>query len=39
MLTDDTYRAEFLEELTSEMKHSFIARAEYLTLRKRAGVT
>ena len=38
MLTDDTYRSEFLEELTSEMKSSFIARAEYLKLRKKAGV-
>lgn len=39
MLTDDTYRTEFLEELTSEMKHSFIERAEYLKLRRRAGLT
>ncbi len=39
MLTDDTYRSEFLEELTSEMKSSFTARAEYLKLRKQAGVT
>jgi len=34
MLTDDTYRSEFLEELTGEMKSSFKARAEYLKLRQ-----
>jgi hypothetical protein len=33
MLTDDTYRSEFLEELTSEMRRSFKERAEYLKLR------
>jgi hypothetical protein len=33
MLTDSTYREEFLEELTSEMSESFTARAEYLKLR------
>ena len=33
MLTDDVYRREFLEELTSEMRDSFRARAEYLRLR------
>jgi hypothetical protein len=33
MLTDDIYRREFLEELTSEMRDSFQARAEYLRLR------
>jgi hypothetical protein len=33
MLTDSTYRAEFLEELTSEMRESFRERAEYLKLR------
>jgi len=33
MLTDSTYREEFLEELTSEMRDSFEARAEYLRLR------
>jgi len=33
MLTDDVYRREFLEELTSEMKASFSDRAEYLRLR------
>jgi hypothetical protein len=38
MLTDDTYRTEFLEELTGEMKHSFKARTEYLKLRKQAGL-
>jgi hypothetical protein len=33
MLTDDVYRREFLEELTSEMRESFCDRAEYLRLR------
>ena len=33
MVTDSTYRQEFLEELTDEMRASFIARAEYLRLR------
>jgi hypothetical protein len=35
MLTDSTYREEFLEELTSEMRDSFRERAEYLRLRDR----
>jgi hypothetical protein len=34
MLTDSTYREEFLEELTSEMGASFRARAAYLKLGK-----
>ena len=34
MLTDSTYREEFLEELTDEMRTSFKARTEYLTLRR-----
>ena len=33
MLTDDIYRREFLEELTSEMRESFRDRADYLRLR------
>ncbi|MDQ3729828.1 MAG: hypothetical protein M3355_09600 [Actinomycetota bacterium] len=33
MLTDDVYRREFLEELTSEMRESLRERAEYLKLR------
>jgi hypothetical protein len=33
MLTDSTYREEFLAELTSEMRDSFRARTEYLRLR------
>lgn len=33
MLTDSTYREEFLDELTSEMRESFRQRAEYLKLR------
>ncbi|MGZ5341112.1 MAG: hypothetical protein ACXWED_06860, partial [Solirubrobacterales bacterium] len=36
MLTDSTYREEFLEELTSEMRQSFRDRAEYLKLREKA---
>ena len=36
MLTDDVYRREFLEELTSEMRASFRDRAEYLRLRSTA---
>jgi hypothetical protein len=33
MLTDSTYREEFLEELTGEMRASFSERADYLRLR------
>ena len=33
MLTDSTYREEFLEELSDEMRASFEARAAYLRLR------
>jgi hypothetical protein len=36
MLTDDVYRREFLEELTSEMRQSFRDRADYLRLRSSA---
>jgi hypothetical protein len=36
MLTDSTYREEFLEELTDEMQTSFKARAEYLRIRAAA---
>jgi hypothetical protein len=36
MLTDDVYRREFLEELTSEMRQSFRDRADYLKLRSTA---
>lgn len=34
IFTDSTYRAEFLDELTSEMRVSFEERAEYLKLRE-----
>ena len=34
MLTDSTYREEFLEELTDEMRTSFKERAAYLELRR-----
>jgi hypothetical protein len=34
MLTDSTYREEFLAELTGEMRDSFEARSEYLRLRE-----
>lgn len=37
MFTDNTYRQEFLDELTSEMRESFRERAEYLRLRERLG--
>ncbi len=33
VLTDATYREEFLDEITAEMKATFKARAEYLELR------
>jgi hypothetical protein len=33
MLTDSTYREEFLDELSQEMRETFRARAEYLRLR------
>ncbi|MSO40731.1 MAG: hypothetical protein EXQ70_02320 [Solirubrobacterales bacterium] len=33
MFTDSTYRQEFLDEITSEMRRSFQERAEYLRLR------
>ncbi|MGI9557538.1 MAG: hypothetical protein ACR2N5_06320 [Solirubrobacterales bacterium] len=33
MLTDSTFREEFLDELTAEMRDSFRARREYLRLR------
>jgi hypothetical protein len=36
VLTDSTYRAEFLDELTREMRDTFKARADYLALRARA---
>jgi hypothetical protein len=38
MLTDDVYRREFLDELTSEMRETFRARGEYLRLRGRTGL-
>ena len=34
VLTDATYREEFLDEITSEMRETFRARAEYLGLRE-----
>ena len=39
VLTDATYREEFLDELTTEMRTTFTARAEYLRLRATAGAT
>ena len=32
VLTDSTYREEFLDEITGEMKETFRARADYLRL-------
>ena len=37
MLTNSTYREEFLEELSEEMRESFAERAEYLKLRERVA--
>ena len=37
MLTDSTYRQEFLEGLTSEMRTSFRERADYLELRAKVA--
>jgi hypothetical protein len=37
MLTDTTYREEFLDELTGEMRETFRARSEYLRLRGAAA--
>jgi len=37
MLTDDLYRREFLDGLTSEMRETFRARGEYLRLRSSAA--
>jgi hypothetical protein len=36
IFTDSTYREEFLDELTGEMRKSFEERAEYLKLRQTA---
>jgi hypothetical protein len=33
VFTDSTYREEFLDEMTSEMRSSFQARAEYMSMR------
>jgi len=37
VLTDSTYRGEFLEELTGEMRDTFNERAEYLRAREAAA--
>ena len=37
MLTDSTYREEFLTELTDEMSTSFTDRADYMRLRRAGG--
>jgi hypothetical protein len=37
IFTDSTYRQEFLDEITAEMRESFEQRAEYLRLRERSG--
>ena len=36
VLTDSTYREEFLDELTGDMRATFTARAKYLAVRARA---
>lgn len=33
VLTDDRYREEFLDEITAQLRETFVARAEYLALR------
>jgi hypothetical protein len=38
VLTDSTYREEFLDEITAELHETFRARAEYLAARSRAGL-
>ncbi len=35
VLTDDRYREEFLDEITGQLRETFVARAEYLALRAR----
>lgn len=37
VLTDDRYREEFLDEITGQLRETFVARAEYLALRSRSG--
>ena len=37
MLTDATYREEFLDEITAELRQTFRERAEYLRLRGAPG--
>ena len=37
VLTDATYREEFLEEITAEMRETFAARVEYLARRATVG--
>jgi len=37
MLTDEVYRREFVDEVTAEMRESFLQRREYLRLRDSAG--
>ena len=37
VLTDSTYREEFLNEVTDEMRATFVARAEYLAARSGAA--
>lgn len=37
VLTDSTYREEFLEEITEEMRATFGARSDYLRLRSESG--
>jgi hypothetical protein len=37
VLTDDRYREEFLEEITGQLRETFVARTEYLALRAGGG--
>jgi hypothetical protein len=36
MMVDETYRREFLHQITGEMRDTFVARSEYLRLREAA---
>ncbi len=36
MMVDETYRKEFLHQITEEMRETFVAQSEYLRLREAA---
>jgi hypothetical protein len=39
LVTDDTYRREFFDEIVGELRQTFAVRAAYLALRVQSGVT